>query len=221
MGRAAPRAASLPPLTPGVPAPEGWRAKAAAAGGEVGDPLLSEAGDAYRHWMPVGQQPPSTRSSSVPSHPASARQSPPPAEGGRGSGGAAAVAAALAAVEVAPPAPAASPAPRGGGGGGPPSAAAAPRAAAAASGEIECQTSVTSFHKPAAPLLPEDLPPPKKAREVKPPFACYGRGNSKPTHSSDMLASYNLNPLLHPSSEKEAVLAAGGGHGHKVFKSAL
>jgi len=40
--------------------------------------------------------------------------------------------------------------------------------------------------------------------------------------SSDFLASYNLNPLLHPSGSKEAILAASAGESrHKTFSSAL
>jgi hypothetical protein len=194
--------------------PDGWRVKASLAGGAEPDdpPLQSEAGDAYRHWMPAAS---SRSSSSFPSHPASARASPPPE--GAAPGGATAVAAALAAVDVAAAVDAP---PRVGGVRGAP----LPRREAAPShsgGSIDCQTEATSFSKPPPPILSSDLPPPKKAVPVKPPFACYGRGNSKPTHSSDMLASYNLNPLLHPTSEKEAVLSAGGARGHKVFNSAL
>ena len=84
----------------------------------------------------------------------------------------------------------------------------------------DCQTDETSF--PPAPPMPKALfrPKARKAPLLKPPFECYGRGNKRPLNSLDMMASFNLNPLLHPTCS-----SSGGGGGsekpHKVFTSTL
>jgi hypothetical protein len=62
--------------------------------------------------------------------------------------------------------------------------------------EDGAQTAETSFKPGPAPPLPP-LPPPKKKRPAKPPFFPYGQGNRKPVSSSDFMASYNVNPVMH------------------------
>ena len=86
--------------------------------------------------------------------------------------------------------------------------------------EHDCQTDLTSF-PPALPAPKSSSRPKARApKAVKPPFACYGRGNSTPLSSKDYMASFNLNPLLHPAGSKDTRPGTAAPP-HKVFATAL
>ena len=85
---------------------------------------------------------------------------------------------------------------------------------------VGAQTDVSTFLRRAPPVEPNEKVVVKSPIIDKPPFAAYGRGNARPVRSIDQYASYNLNPLLHPGSEK-VTIAKQQGATNKVFNSAL
>ena len=86
---------------------------------------------------------------------------------------------------------------------------------------VDCQTETPAVVNMRVAPRAAVRPPPPRARvsnPTKPPFAAYGRGNARPVSSADFLASYNLNPLLHPRKRESADAPTKA---HKVYESAI
>lgn len=66
--------------------------------------------------------------------------------------------------------------------------------------DMGIQTSETSFLPKAAPFESTYLPKKRAPSLKKPAFAMYGSGNTKPVNQRVHMASFNVNPALHPTN---------------------